>query len=211
MNEACLNLFGKDIGTPEGRAFAIKVMNFMREKLLEFQEETSNYYNLEATPAEGTSYRLARADKTKYPEIICANEDEYRKGAEPFYTNSTHLPVNYTDDIFETLELQDELQCLYTGGTVIHLFTGEKIDSPEGVKKLVRVICERFKLPYFTITPTFSVCPEHGYIKGEVYRCDRCGRETEVYSRIVGYLRPISQWNKGKVAEFRIRKTYVLK
>ncbi|MDD3725751.1 MAG: ribonucleoside triphosphate reductase [Candidatus Ratteibacteria bacterium] len=211
MNEACLNLLGKDIGTPEGKEFAVRVMRFMREKLLKFQEETGNYYNLEATPAEGTSYRLAKADKIKYPEIICANEVEYRKGAEPFYTNSTHLPVNYTDDIFETLELQDELQCLYTGGTVIHLFTGEKIDSPEGVKKLVRVICERFKLPYFTITPTFSVCPEHGYIKGEVYHCDRCGKETEVYSRIVGYLRPISQWNKGKLAEFKVRRTYVLK
>jgi ribonucleoside-triphosphate reductase len=211
MNEACLNLFGKNIGTQEGREFTIKVMKFMREKLLEFQEETGNYYNLEATPAEGTSYRLARIDKTKYPDIICANEEEYRKGAEPFYTNSSHLPVNYTDDVFETLELQDEIQCLYTGGTVIHLFTGERIDSPEGVKKLVRVICERFKLPYFTITPTFSVCPEHGYIKGEVYHCDKCGRETEVYSRIVGYLRPVSQWNKGKAAEFKIRKTYILK
>jgi len=211
MNEACLNLFGKNIGTQEGREFTIKVMKFMREKLIEFQEETGNYYNLEATPAEGTSYRLARIDKTKYPDIICANEEEYRKGAEPFYTNSSHLPVNYTDDVFETLELQDEVQCLYTGGTVIHLFTGERIDSPEGVKKLVRVICERFKLPYFTITPTFSVCPEHGYIKGEVYHCDKCGRETEVYSRIVGYLRPVSQWNKGKAAEFKIRKTYILK
>ncbi|MCM8820707.1 MAG: ribonucleoside triphosphate reductase [Candidatus Omnitrophica bacterium] len=211
MNEACLNLLGKDIGTPEGKTFTIRVMKFMREKLLEFQEETGNYYNLEATPAEGTSYRLAKLDKTKYPDIICADEEEYRNGAEPFYTNSSHLPVNYTDDIFETLELQDEIQCLYTGGTVIHLFTGEKIDSPEGVKKLVRVICERFKLPYFTITPTFSVCPEHGYIKGEVYHCERCGRETEIYSRIVGYLRPVSQWNKGKAAEFRLRKTYVLK
>jgi len=211
MNEACLNLFGKNIGTPEGREFTIKVMKFMREKLLKFQEETGNYYNLEATPAEGTSYRLAKIDKTKYPDIICANEGEYRKGAEPFYTNSSHLPVNYTDDIFETLELQDEIQCLYTGGTVIHLFTGERIDSPEGVKKLVRVICERFKLPYFTITPTFSVCPEHGYITGEVYHCEKCSRETEVYSRIVGYLRPVSQWNKGKAAEFKIRKTYILK
>lgn len=211
MNEACLNLFGKNIGTPEGKAFAIKVMKFMRDKLLQFQEETGNYYNLEATPAEGTSYRLARTDKAKYPDIICANEEAYRNGAEPFYTNSTHLPVNYTDDIFETLELQDELQCMYTGGSVIHIFTGEKIDSSDGVKKLVRVICERFKLPYFTITPTFSVCPEHGYIKGEVYHCEICGRETEVYSRIVGYLRPISQWNKGKLAEFKVRKKYILK
>ncbi|MCX8082770.1 MAG: ribonucleoside triphosphate reductase [bacterium] len=211
MNEACVNLLGKDIGSPEGKEFAVRVMKFMREELLKFQEETGNYYNLEATPAEGTSYRLARADKAKYPDIICANEEEYRKGAEPFYTNSTHLPVNYTDDIFETLELQDELQCLYTGGTVIHLFTGEKVDSPEGVKKLVKVICENFKLPYFTITPTFSVCPEDGYIKGEVHHCEKCGRETEIYSRIVGYLRPISQWNKGKLAEFKVRKTYMMK
>lgn len=211
INEACVNFLGKDIGTPEGKEFATKIMKFMRGKLLEFQEETGNFYNLEATPAEGTSYRLAKADKTKYPDIICANEDEFRKGAEPFYTNSTHLPVNYTEDVFETLELQDELQCLYTGGTVIHLYTGEKVDSSEGVKKLVRVICERFKLPYFTITPTFSVCPEHGYIKGEIYHCDSCGKETEVYSRIVGYLRPVSQWNKGKLAEFKVRRTYVLK
>ncbi|MBN1445224.1 MAG: ribonucleoside triphosphate reductase [Candidatus Omnitrophica bacterium] len=211
MNEACMNLLGKDIGTEEGLQFSVKAMKFMREKLVEFQEETGNNYNLEATPAEGTSYRLAKSDKMKYPDIICANEEDYRKGAEPFYTNSSQLPVNYTEDVFESLELQDELQTLYTGGTVIHLFTGERVDTNEGVKKLVKVICEKFKLPYFTITPTFSVCPEHGYIKGEVYRCDRCSRETEVYSRIVGYLRPVNQWNKGKAAEFRIRKTYVLK
>lgn len=211
MNEACLNLLGRGIGTPEGLGFSVKVMEFMRKKLVEFQEETGNNYNLEATPAEGTSYRLAKTDKIKYPEIICANEEEYRKGAEPFYTNSSQLPVNYTDDVFESLELQDELQTLYTGGTVIHLFTGERVNTNEGVKKLVKVICEKFKLPYFTITPTFSICPEHGYIKGEVYRCDRCNRETEVYSRIVGYLRPVNQWNKGKAEEFRIRKTYVLK
>jgi ribonucleoside-triphosphate reductase (formate) len=211
MNEACLNLLGKDIGTQDGLQFSEQVMRFMREKLVKFQEETGNNYNLEATPAEGTSYRLARADKTKYPDIICANEQEYQKGAEPFYTNSSQLPVNYTDDVFESLELQDELQSLYTGGTVVHLFAGERVDTTEGVKKLVKVICERFKLPYFTITPTFSVCPEHGYIKGEVYRCDKCNRETEVYSRVVGYLRPVKQWNKGKAEEFKLRKTYVLK
>jgi len=211
MNEACLNLLGKGIGTPEGLQFSIRVMRFMREKLVEFQETTGNNYNLEATPAEGTSYRLAKSDKMKYPDIICANEEEYQRGAEPFYTNSSQLPVNYTEDVFESLELQDELQTLYTGGTVIHLFTGERVDTNEGVKKLVKVICEKFKLPYFTITPTFSVCPEHGYIKGEAYRCDRCNRETEVYSRIVGYLRPVNQWNKGKAAEFKIRKMYVLK
>jgi len=211
MNEACLNLLGRDIGTPEGLQFSIKVMRFMREKLLKFQEETGNNYNLEATPAEGTSYRLARADKAKYPDIVCANEQEYQKGAEPFYTNSSQLPVNYTDDVFESLELQDELQSLYTGGTVVHLFAGERVDTTEGVKRLVKVICERFKLPYFTITPTFSVCPEHGYISGEVYKCPHCGRDTEVYSRVVGYLRPVKQWNKGKSEEFKLRKTYVLK
>jgi ribonucleoside-triphosphate reductase len=211
MNEACLNLFGKDIGSREGIEFAKEIMYFIREKLEEFQKETGNIYNLEATPAEGTSYRLARIDKNKFPDIIVANEEEYRKGAEPFYTNSTHLPVNYTDDIFEVLEKQDQLQTLYTGGTVIHIFVGEKIDSKEGIKKLVKTICENFRLPYFTITPTFSVCSSDGYISGEHFTCPKCGSITEVYSRIVGYLRPVSQWNKGKYEEFKMRKTYVLK
>ena len=211
MNEACLNLFGKDIGTEEGIEFAKEIMLFMREKLEKFQEETGNIYNLEATPAEGTSYRLAKIDKNKFPDIIVANEEEYRKGAEPFYTNSTHLPVNYTDDIFEVLEKQDQLQTLYTGGTVIHIFVGEKIDSKEGIKKLVSTICKNFRLPYFTISPTFSVCPDDGYIKGEHFTCPKCGSITEVYSRIVGYLRPVSQWNKGKYEEFKLRRTFVLK
>jgi len=211
MNEACLNLFGKDIGSEEGIEFAKEIMYFIREKLEEFQKETGNIYNLEATPAEGTSYRLARIDKNKFPDIIVANEEEYSKGAEPFYTNSTHLPVNYTDDIFEVLEKQDQLQTLYSGGTVIHIFVGEKIDSKEGIKKLVKTICENFRLPYFTITPTFSVCPNDGYISGEYFACPKCGSITEVYSRIVGYLRPVSQWNKGKYEEFKMRKTYVLK
>ncbi|HDN97845.1 MAG TPA: ribonucleoside triphosphate reductase [bacterium] len=211
MNEACLNLFGKDIGTEEGLEFAKEIMLFMREKILKYQEETGHSYNLEATPAEGASYRLARIDKDKYPDIICGNEDQYRKGAEPFYTNSTQLPVNYTDDIFEALELQDELQSLYTGGTVLHIFVGERIDSPEGIKKLVKTICENFRLPYFTITPTFSICPEHGYLSGQHPKCPKCGRETEVYSRVVGYLRPVSQWNKGKKAEFAYRKNFALK
>ncbi len=211
MNEACLNLFGEDIGTEKGLRFAVDVMQYMRKRLVEFQEETGNFYNLEATPAEGTSYRLAKTDKTKFPEIICANEEEFQNGAEPFYTNSTHLPVNYTDDIFESLELQDEMQSMYTGGTVIHLYTGETISSTDGVKKLVKTICEKFKLPYFTITPTFSVCPEHGYIKGEMHVCDKCRKDTEIYSRVVGYLRPVNQWNKGKTAEFKLRKNYILK
>ncbi len=211
MNEACGNLLSESVGTPGGTAFVKEVMHFMREKLLEFQKETGHRYNLEATPAEGTSYRLARADKSKYPDIICANEPDYRDGAEPFYTNSTHLPVNYTDDLFESLELQDEVQSLYTGGTVVHLFAGEAIEATEGVKKLVQVICSNFKLPYFTITPTFSVCPQHGYIKGEEYQCSQCNKATEVYSRVVGYLRPVQQWNKGKKEEFKSRKTYTMK
>ncbi len=211
MNEACLNLFGKDIGTEEGIEFAKEIMYFIRGKLEKFQQETGNIYNLEATPAEGTSYRLAKLDKNKFPDIIVANEEEYRKGAEPFYTNSSHLPVNYTDDIFEVLEKQDELQTLYTGGTVIHIFVGEKIDSKEGIKKLVKTICENFRLPYFTITPTFSICPNDGYIIGKQPICNKCGTQTEVYSRIVGYLRPVSQWNKGKYEEFRMRKTFLLK
>jgi len=210
MNEACLNLFGKDIGTKEGTEFAEEIMLFVREKLEEFQKETGNLYNLEATPAEGTSYRLARIDKNKFPDIIVANEEAYKSGAEPFYTNSTQLPVNYTDDIFGALKKQDELQTLYTGGTVMHIFMGEKIDSKEGIKKLVKIICENFRLPYFTITPTFSVCPNDGYISGEHFTCPKCGNDTEVYSRIVGYLRPVGQWNKGKQEEFKLRKMFEL-
>jgi len=210
MNEACLNLGLGDIGTEEGRSFALRVLEHMRKRLLEYQKETGNNYNLEATPAEGTSYRLALLDKKKYKDIICANEDEYRKGAEPFYTNSTQLPVNYTDDIWEALRLQDELQTKYTGGTVLHIFVGERITNYEAVKNLVRKICSNFRLPYFTISPTFSICPNHGYIGGEHHTCPKCGSHCEVYSRIVGYLRPVDQWNKGKQAEFRYRKTFKL-
>ncbi|MCX7816671.1 MAG: ribonucleoside triphosphate reductase [Syntrophales bacterium] len=209
MNEACLNLFGKNIASPEGIRFAEKVLDFMRDQLLQFQKETGNSYNLEATPAEGTSYRLAKIDKQKYPEIICANEEAFQKlGAEPFYTNSTQLPVNYTDDIFEALDLQESIQVKYTGGTVFHIFAGERIDEPGAVRKLIRKICTTYRIPYFTFTPTFSVCPNHGYIKGEARNCPRCGEECEVYSRVVGYLRPVKQWNKGKQAEFSIRRTF---
>ena len=210
MNEACLNLFGENIASHKGHAFAIRVLDFMRGKLIEFQEETGNNYNLEATPAEATAYRLARRDKEKYPEIICANEEQYKNGAEPFYTNSTHLPVNYTDDVFEAFELQDELQTKYTGGTVLHIFVGEEIKSPGAIKNLVRKICENYRLPYFTVTPTFSVCPSHGYVAGKHPDCPVCGADCEVYSRIVGYLRPTDQWNEGKEEEFRLRKTYKL-
>jgi len=208
MNEACLNLLGTDIGTEKGHRFAKKVLDFMRDRLIQYQEETSNNYNLEATPAEGTSYRLAKIDKEKYPDIICANEPQWKEGAEPFYTNSTQLPVNYTDDVFEALDLQDELQTKYTGGTVMHLFVGERISDSSVVKALVKRICEQYKLPYFTITPTFSICPNHGYLSGEHHQCPECGAEAEVYSRVVGYLRPIKQWNHGKKEEFRMRKTF---
>jgi ribonucleoside-triphosphate reductase len=180
----------------------------MRDNLVEFQKQTGNIFNLEATPAEGTSYSLAKLDKAKFPEIICANEKEYGHGHEPFYSNSSHLPVEYTDDIFKALDHQDELQSLYTGGTVLHGFIGERINDTQALKNLVRTICTQYRLPYFTITPTFSICPGCGYLPGEQPTCERCGSECEVYSRVVGYLRPVKQWNKGKKEEFRERKTY---
>jgi len=210
MNEACLNFLGQDIGSPAGQQFSIEVMDFLRQLMSTVQEETGNIYNLEATPAEGTSYRLAMLDKKRYPDILCANESDYGSGAAPFYTNSTQLPVNYTDDIFQTLMLQDNLQTKYTGGTVLHLFLGEQITDIESIKNLIHKISSRFRLPYFTLTPTFSVCPSHGYIAGEQETCSVCDRETEVYSRVVGYLRPIKQWNNGKQAEYSIRKTFRL-
>ena len=210
MNESILNFMNTDIGSREGRRFALRVLDYMRKRLGDFQEETGNIYNLEATPAEGTSYRLAKIDREKYPEIIVANNEEVKKGAEPYYTNSSQLPVNYTDDLFEALELQDELQIMYTGGTVLHGFVGERLTSIDSIKRLVKRICENFRLPYFTITPTFSICPEHGYIPGEHETCPECGKICEVYSRSVGYLRPVSQWNPGKEAEFRQRRTFKL-
>ena len=165
-------------------------------------------YNLEATPAEGTSYRLAMLDKKKFPKIFCANEDAFQKGAAPFYTNSTQLPVNYTDDIFETLRLQNDLQAKYTGGTVLHIYLGEQIGNFEAIKTLIKKIVTNFQVPYFTITPTFSVCPCHGYLNGKQEKCAVCNQKTEVYSRIVGYLRPIKQWNCGKRSEFSMRKMF---
>ncbi|MGE5844374.1 MAG: ribonucleoside triphosphate reductase [Syntrophaceae bacterium] len=204
MNEACLNLMGKTIAEREGMDFAKRVLDFMNANLLEYQAETGNNFNLEATPAEGTSFSLARIDKAKYPDIISANEN----GGPAFYTNSTQLPVNYTDDIFEALDLQDEIQVKYTGGTVFHTFIGERIAEPIAAKVLVRKICETYHMPYFTLTPTFSVCPDHGYIRGEIEACPDCNAATEIYSRVVGYLRPVKQWNKGKQAEFELRQTY---
>ncbi len=209
MNEASINLFNKDIGTQEGQVFAQKVLDFMRDTLIEYQEETGNNYNLEATPAEGTSYRLAQRDKEEFINIKCANDkDYYENNASPFYTNSTHLPVNYTDDIFELLDLQDNLQAKYTGGTVVHIFAGERIKNTEVMKNLVRKICNNYRLPYFTFSPTFSTCPSHGYLEGEHFECPDCASRCEVYSRVVGYLRPVNQWNKGKFTEYKYRKTY---
>lgn len=207
MNEALLNFYGCDIGSEKGSSFAREVLEFMRLKLIDFQEETGNMYNLEATPAEGTSYRLALLDKKKYPQIICANEVSYQEKNRPFYTNSTQLPVNYTDKIFTMLDLQDDIQSKYTGGTVQHLFIGEKIEDTSMLKKLIQTIVMNYKLPYFSITPTFSVCPDCGYIAGEKHTCPDCGKTTEVYSRIVGYIRPVSQWNEGKQEEFAMRST----
>lgn len=204
MNEACLNFMNCDITHNDGHLFAVKVMDHIRLKLVEYQQETSNNYNLEATPAEGTSYRLAILDSKRYSDIIVANPDSKT----PFYTNSTQLPVNFTDDVFEALDHQDELQSKYTGGTVFHIFGGERIDKGESVKKLVKKICENYHLPYFTFSPTFSICSEHGYVAGEHYYCPICNNECEVYSRIVGYLRPVSQWNEGKKAEFKLRKNF---
>jgi ribonucleoside-triphosphate reductase len=208
MNEAIMNLFGYSIASPEGLGFAVKVLSFMREKLADFQEETGNIYNLEATPAEGTSYRLARIDKRKYPDIVVANERYLSKGVEPFYTNSSQLPVDHEGDLFEALEHQDKLQTLYTGGTVFHIYLGERLYSWKATAELVRRVAWNSRLPYFTLTPTFSICPTHGYISGEHKQCPTCGERCEVYSRVVGYLRPVDQWNEGKQAEFAIRRTF---
>ena len=210
MNEACLNFLGKDIGTDEGKNFALKVMDNMRNMIRNFQKETGNNYNLEATPAEGTSYRLARLDKQKFNAVKCANQKEYENGAKPFYTNSTQLPVNYTDDIFELLDHQDDIQTKYTGGTVVHIFAGERVFDTNVIKNLVKKVCENYKLPYFTFTPTFSICPTHGYIAGEHFICPECGEKSEVYSRVVGYISPVNQWNEGKAEEFKMRKTFAI-
>jgi ribonucleoside-triphosphate reductase len=201
MHEACLNLLGKGIGTPEGKEFAIEALNFMRSVLKEFQDETGNLYNLEATPAESTSYRLARKDRAKYKNIITSGTDKY-----PYLTNSTQLNVDATRDVFEALQHQQDIQSLYTGGTIFHTFLPESIDR-ETCRKLVRKIAAT-RIPYFSITPTFSVCYSHGYLRGRHEKCPSCGGDTEVYSRIVGYLRPIRTWNDGKQQEFKERTPY---
>jgi len=208
MNEACLNLLGVTIADKKGLSFSLRVMDFIREALSGIQETTGEMLNLEATPAESTSYRFAMLDKERYPKIICANEAAFKQGAPPFYTNSTQLPVDFTDDIFETLTLQDDLQAKYTGGTALHIYLGEQVRDTTSLKRLVRKIVTRFRIPYFTITPTFSVCPAHGYLNGEEIQCPTCNRETEIYSRIVGYLSPLKQWNNGKQAEFKMRRVF---
>lgn len=220
MNDALLNFMNKSIADPEGKAFAEKVLDFMRTRIADFQEETGNIFNLEATPGEGTSYRLARLDKKYYPEIRTYNQEVYTgnhgRDIEPYYTNSTQLPVGFTTDVFEALDLQDSLQTKYTGGTVLHIFLGEEEPSPTATKNLVRKVASNYALPYYTITPTFSVCPDHGYIAGEHQLCPTCqasqkSTECEIYSRVVGYIRPVNQWNKGKQQEFKDRTTFDLR
>lgn len=207
MNEAIRNaawLRGEDMTTEKGRAFALEVLQHMRGRLSDYQEQYGDLYNLEATPAESTAYRFAKHDSEEFPAIITAA----KPGAAPYYTNSTHLPVNYTDDIFDALEMEDEMQTLYTSGTVFHGFLGERLPNWQAAADLVRKIAVNFKLPYYTLSPTYSVCAEHGYIRGEHFICPTCGKNAEVYSRITGYYRPVRNWNDGKVSEFRNRKTY---
>ena len=205
MNEACLNArwLHKDLTDPQAQEFTKAVLNHMRERLSDYQEKYGDLYNLEATPAESTSYRLAKHDRARYPEIITANMN-----GTPYYTNSSHLPVGYTEDIFSALDIQDDLQTLYTSGTVFHAFLGEKLPDWRAAADLVRKIAENYKLPYYTMSPTYSVCHDHGYITGEHFTCPECGKDTEVWSRITGYYRPVQNWNDGKVQEFKDRKEY---
>lgn len=205
MNETCLNAkwIQKDLTAKESQEFTVEVLNHMRNRLSDYQEKYGDLYNLEATPAESTSYRLAKHDKEKYPDIITANES-----GTPYYTNSSHLPVGYTDDIFTALDIEDAFQTLYTSGTVFHAFLGERLSDWQNAALLVRKISENYKLPYYTLSPTYSVCSKDGYIAGEVWKCPKCGADTEVYSRITGYYRPVKNWNAGKTQEFKDRKTY---
>ena len=203
MNEALLNFLDEDITTPAGQNIANELLDYLRSVMVEFQEETGQMFNLEATPGEGTSYRLALLDRELYPQIITAGQDE------PYYTNSTQLPVGYTDDIFKALELQDNLQTKYTGGTVFHAFLGERLENTETCKKLINTVFKNYSLPYFSITPTFSICDTHKYLPGEQPVCPYCGKDTEVWSRVVGYYRPVQNWNKGKKEEFKQRKPFL--
>lgn len=200
MNEALENFVNKDIASDKGLAFANKIMDYLRNRISDYQEETGNMYNLEASPAESTAYRLALKDRSAYPDIICQGTEET-----PYYTNSSHLPANYSDDIFEVLDLQDDLQSKYTGGTVLHLYTADKITDSNMISELIKKIFNNYELPYISYTPTFSHCPNHGYIKGEYFNCPECGAESDVYSRVTGYYRPVQRYNKGKVQEFKER------
>ena len=206
MNEACLNArwIKKNLTDSKAQEFTINVLNFMREKLSDYQEKYGDLYNLEATPAESTCYRLAKHDKETYPDIITASDNTKT----PYYTNSSHLPVGYTEDIFKALDSEDRFQTLYTSGTVFHTFLGQKMPNWKSCMNLVKKIAENYRLPYYTISPTYSVCPDHGYLEGEQFECPKCHKKTEVYSRITGYYRPIQNWNAGKVAEFNNRKEY---
>jgi anaerobic ribonucleoside-triphosphate reductase len=208
MNEACLNArwIRHDLTNKDSQDFTVEVLNHMRNRLSDYQERYGDLFNLEATPAESTAYRLAKHDKVRYPDIITAG----KAGETPYYTNSSHLPVGYTSDIFSALDIEDRLQTLYTSGTVFHAFLGQRLPNWESCMKLVRKIAENYKLPYYTMSPTYSVCSEHGYISGEVWKCPICGKETEVYSRITGYYRPVKNWNEGKTQEFHDRQTYLI-
>ncbi|MDR2707124.1 MAG: ribonucleoside triphosphate reductase [Nitrososphaerota archaeon] len=209
INETVLNLLGQDISSKDGHAFAIKTLDFMRNRISKYQEETGDIYNLEATPAESTSYRLARIDQKRYHDIIFANHKQVqREHAEPFYTNSSQLPVDFTGDLFEALEHQNTLQTLYTGGTNFHIYLGERLPTWKAAAELIKKVSNNTNIPYFTLTPTFSICPNHGYTTGEHKNCPTCGAHSEIYSRVVGYLRPVDQWNNGKQAEFAIRKNF---
>jgi ribonucleoside-triphosphate reductase len=203
MNEACLNLLGQDISTEVGRAFALETLEFMRDRLVAYQEETGHLYNLEATPAEGTTYRFAKEDRKRWKDIIQAGTAQA-----PYYTNSSHLPVGHTNDPLDALGHQDELQSKYTGGTVLHLFLGERVRDWKTCARFVKKVAESHRLPYFTITPTFSICPSHGYLEGEKPECPTCQERCEVWSRVVGYFRPVDQWNVGKKSEYVGRKEY---
>ncbi|MGN6710659.1 ribonucleoside triphosphate reductase [Anaerocolumna jejuensis] len=209
MNEVGLNAkwLGKDMTSRETQEFGVKVLNHMRERLSDYQEMYGNLFNLEATPAESTSYRLAKHDKKHYPDIKTAGNE----GDTPYYTNSSHLPVGYTEDVFEALDIQDELQTLYTSGTVFHAFLGEKLPDWQAAAKLVKTIAENYKLPYYTLSPTYSICKDHGYLSGEQFTCPECGQNAEVYSRITGYYRPVQNWNEGKAQEYKNRKVYQVK
>ncbi|PWM50063.1 MAG: ribonucleoside triphosphate reductase, partial [Bacillota bacterium] len=205
MNEATLNAawLRKDLTHPEAQEFTKRVLNHMRERLSDYQEQYGDLYNLEATPAESTTYRFAKHDKEQFPDIITANEN-----GTPYYTNSSHLPVGFTEDIFDALDIQDDLQTLYTSGTVFHAFLGEKLPDWKAAASLVKKIADNYKLPYYTLSPTYSICKDHGYLAGEQYTCPHCGQKTEVYSRITGYYRPVQNWNDGKTQEFKDRKVY---